>query len=288
MSASNRICRRRLSAASIAATPEPQKSPWWTISRSARSRGCQLEQLGVRGDAGGDRLDLRRPGHLQAVDAVVLEASGLEQAVELLPGSRTSGAGIGRDDSGPAGVEYCRRVGAWRSLVARTVRVGEVPGSNPGAPITEVPARAWRTHGCVRGRSRAWPTDGATCARLAARPLGPCRRSRRRAPTPPALRWSLTSVDASENATPVAGGHLVGVHLWRYRRRVHSQVIVRLIGHHDHPRAVEASDVLDPALIEVQERHDAIPVDGVVGAPCVHPAQCCAALARSSVLPVAR
>ena len=27
------------------------------------------------------------------------------------------------------------RVGAWRSLVARTVRVGEVPGSNPGAPI---------------------------------------------------------------------------------------------------------------------------------------------------------
>ena len=27
------------------------------------------------------------------------------------------------------------RLGAWRSLVARTVRVGEVPGSNPGAPI---------------------------------------------------------------------------------------------------------------------------------------------------------
>jgi hypothetical protein len=27
-------------------------------------------------------------------------------------------------------------LGAWRSLVARTVRVGEVPGSNPGAPIT--------------------------------------------------------------------------------------------------------------------------------------------------------
>ncbi len=29
------------------------------------------------------------------------------------------------------------RIGAWRSLVARTVRVGEVPGSNPGAPIVE-------------------------------------------------------------------------------------------------------------------------------------------------------
>src|SRR4051812_46928644 len=31
------------------------------------------------------------------------------------------------------------RLGAWRSLVARTVRVGEVPGSNPGAPIDVTP-----------------------------------------------------------------------------------------------------------------------------------------------------
>jgi hypothetical protein len=28
-------------------------------------------------------------------------------------------------------------VGAWRSLVARTVRVGEVVGSNPAAPTTK-------------------------------------------------------------------------------------------------------------------------------------------------------
>ena len=28
-----------------------------------------------------------------------------------------------------------RRLGVWRSLVARTVRDGEVPGSNPGTPI---------------------------------------------------------------------------------------------------------------------------------------------------------
>jgi hypothetical protein len=26
-------------------------------------------------------------------------------------------------------------LGVWRSLVARAVRVGEVPGSNPGTPI---------------------------------------------------------------------------------------------------------------------------------------------------------
>jgi hypothetical protein len=30
---------------------------------------------------------------------------------------------------------WSQGIGAWRSLVARTVRVGEVPGSNPGAPI---------------------------------------------------------------------------------------------------------------------------------------------------------
>ena len=30
-------------------------------------------------------------------------------------------------------------LGAWRSLVARTVRVGEVPGSNPGAPMSRRP-----------------------------------------------------------------------------------------------------------------------------------------------------
>ena len=30
---------------------------------------------------------------------------------------------------------YWECVGAWRSLVARTVRVGEVPSSNLGAPI---------------------------------------------------------------------------------------------------------------------------------------------------------
>ena len=39
--------------------------------------------------------------------------------------------------SQPRFVRVCPRLGdlgAWRSLVARTVRVGEVPGSNPGAP----------------------------------------------------------------------------------------------------------------------------------------------------------
>jgi hypothetical protein len=34
----------------------------------------------------------------------------------------------------PEGLKF---VGAWRSLVARTVRVGEVAGSNPAAPISQ-------------------------------------------------------------------------------------------------------------------------------------------------------
>ncbi len=43
---------------------------------------------------------------------------------------RGAGARVGRAvwDTGAC-------VGAWRSLVARTVRVGEVPSSNLGAPI---------------------------------------------------------------------------------------------------------------------------------------------------------
>ncbi len=36
-----------------------------------------------------------------------------------------------------AGMGYSWGIGAWRSLVARTVRVGEVPSSNLGAPIVE-------------------------------------------------------------------------------------------------------------------------------------------------------
>jgi hypothetical protein len=46
---------------------------------------------------------------------------------------------------------YCSGVGAWRSLVARTVRVGEVPSSNLGAPIKS-PANA----GFFVGRILRW------------------------------------------------------------------------------------------------------------------------------------
>ncbi len=47
-------------------------------------------------------------------------------------------------------VGYCWAFGAWRSLVARTVRVGEVPSSNLGAPIKE----PLLTRGFLRSRDR--------------------------------------------------------------------------------------------------------------------------------------
>ena len=53
------------------------------------------------------------------------------------PWRRVLADGAYRAGSGtePALWDTAGFVGAWRSLVARTVRVGEVPGSNPGAPI---------------------------------------------------------------------------------------------------------------------------------------------------------
>jgi hypothetical protein len=50
---------------------------------------------------------------------------------------------------------YCWGVGAWRSLVARAVRVGEVPGSNPGAPINRKSANIRE-----RGRNTAKTLTG--------------------------------------------------------------------------------------------------------------------------------
>ena len=100
MSASNSIFRRRLSAASIGPGPGPQKRPWWTSSSSRLLGGGQLEQLRVRRDARGDRLDLRRSGNLQAVRAVVLEALRFEQLVELGDDVGTCAGGHAGEDSG--------------------------------------------------------------------------------------------------------------------------------------------------------------------------------------------
>ena len=88
--------------------------------------------------------------------ALVILAEALHQrevgVAALLPvgrfrGSTTGGQAFGRGGGGNQQERALGRAlvhdvseiiaapfGAWRSLVARTVRVGEVPGSNPGAP----------------------------------------------------------------------------------------------------------------------------------------------------------
>jgi hypothetical protein len=59
-------------------------------------------------------------------------------------------------------------LGAWRSLVARTVRVGEVPGSNPGAPIFKKVLLGSRVAGgdaapgFLRSRRDSLPSLGAS------------------------------------------------------------------------------------------------------------------------------
>ncbi len=66
--------------------------------------GCrQLEQLGVRRDARREHLDVARAGDLQPVDAVVVEALGLEQPIDLCENLGERGSHGQRDDSG---VEY--------------------------------------------------------------------------------------------------------------------------------------------------------------------------------------
>ena len=83
----------------------------------------------------------------------------------------STGTGPAAQSSGRAAAEARPRprrrsgiiaaLGAWRSLVARTVRVGEVPGSNPGAPISarNRSARAGYVH-CYL----ALPSNGSLAA----------------------------------------------------------------------------------------------------------------------------
>ena len=82
-----------------------------------------------------------RPCDLQSVWAIVVEGIGLEQTIEFAEHLAEFRHRVGTLANG-RGCGILRPVfGAWRSLVARTVRVGEVPGSNPGAPIARAPGQ---------------------------------------------------------------------------------------------------------------------------------------------------
>src|SRR5438105_6460104 len=85
--------------------------------------------------------------------------------------------------------------GAWRSLVARTVRVGEVPGSNPGAPMLVIDS-------AFAAGSR-WEPPEASAAQL-----GDLRRA-------PALAHAADAAGAHQSARGTRfsgiGGQLEGV-----------------------------------------------------------------------------
>ena len=109
-----------------------------------------------------------------------------------------------------------RRLGVWRSLVARSVRVGEAPSSNLGTPMAigraacggpHVPHRLPRLPGSSRGRA----PRGCLRRRLHARPPGPGPRARglprarpaaRARPRPGALREARAAAIAEVDGIP--------------------------------------------------------------------------------------
>src|SRR4029078_6702556 len=97
-------------------------------------RGRPLEQLTRAGDAARDGRDVARTHHLEALRGELGEPLDLEQLVrigdDLVPCRHrpSARAGPGGTPNRPTrGTGTLSRLGVWRSLVARSVRVGEVP-----------------------------------------------------------------------------------------------------------------------------------------------------------------
>src|SRR5215207_10578007 len=115
--------------------------------------------------------------------------------------------------------------GLWRSLVARSVRVGEVAGSNPVSPIQGFPPhrfarpRNWRNQRQTRGLA------GSCGRKTDARPMHPCALHRfvgRCRPPPHALMGRYpSSTSETIHRSPVCGGGGQGrpSPWWSCRRR---------------------------------------------------------------------
>src|SRR5207245_9327024 len=88
-------------------------------------------------------------------DGASRTASSADSLHKIRAGRGAPGPGGRGGGADPAGRPPFRRLafdgrsGVWRSLVARSVRVGEVPGSNPGTPIDALPGRV-RSRGSPR------------------------------------------------------------------------------------------------------------------------------------------
>ena len=136
MSASIRIFSRARISGSIDPNARPPEEAVMDEQQLRPLAGGAAEQLGMGGYAGCDRLDARRLREPAVRYAVVLESARIQDPVGL--GEDLGHGGTHRTSlAASSGMGYSWSIGAWRSLVARTVRVGEVPSSNLGAPIAE-------------------------------------------------------------------------------------------------------------------------------------------------------
>ena len=98
-------------------------------------RARPSKQLERRRDAAGDSRYLLRADDLHPDRRVVGELLDSQQIV----GERDDLVSCWHDATVPRRPVPFASLGVWRSLVARAVRVGEVPGSNPGTPIETAP-----------------------------------------------------------------------------------------------------------------------------------------------------
>ena len=126
-------------AAQTAVDDERLVTPEETVvdEHELRARlGRPLEQLQRGGDATRDLVDVRRADDLQPGTAEFGKPVDLQPFVRV--GDDLVPAGHGRILGRVARAretDTLFRLGVWRSLVARSVRVGEVPSSNLGTPI---------------------------------------------------------------------------------------------------------------------------------------------------------
>ena len=105
-----------------------QNMPWWTSTScapaaAARSKSSREDETPHAIFVTSSAPSTCRPGR-----AVLGEAVDLEQLVRVADDLVAVGQG--------AIIATLRPLGVWRSLVARSVRVGEVPSSNLGTPIS--------------------------------------------------------------------------------------------------------------------------------------------------------
>ena len=98
-----------------------------TVDRAYRGRTAGARRCAAAPRAGAARRS-RRPG---------ARAGAARRSRRPAPRTRRRSAFAPPGTVRPAAA-ILSALGAWRSLVARTVRVGEVPGSNPGAPIGRI------------------------------------------------------------------------------------------------------------------------------------------------------